>query len=171
MDFGDQSGVPVQPVARSATELAALFKDVCLSSEDNFRNSLVGNAHELTAAPVTVNTEWGRVSLDIWRGKGAVLSRSQGFYAAQFPQCNVLFYLDQPLRSVEGVEAVSLALAGVRPSKSTVSKRYPVYRSEWNIALAGMPAVVSTQVWQPSESASGSRVFMSVRKTKNHRRR
>jgi hypothetical protein len=173
------SRVPIVPINRSPAEMASLFKDVCLSTNGDPVNiasaTNMGNLN-LTAAPISMPGMGRRDRpLNIWRGSGLVVSQSDGFFAARFVQCNVLFY-PQQLPSREGViDAVSGALGSAPSNAASARKRNGTfnrsYEPEWAVALAGAPAIVTAHVWEGSPVIPGSRVQISVRTARSSRSR
>lgn len=172
MDFSGSDDVPVASFRRSAPEMAFSFKNVCMSTDEN-SSMLVSPAilsnNDLTAKPFTIprTRSTPTTTLNIWHGKGAVISRSEGFYAADFAQCNVLFYLDQlePLTVV--TEAITNAIGRAPVNEALATKRNGKpnrsYRPEWKITYGGVPRIVTAHAWEGSPVIPGSRVFISMR--------
>lgn len=172
MDFSGLDVVTVASFNRSAPEMALSFKNVCISTDKNssmFVSPAILNNNDLTAKPFTIpgTRSTPATTLNIWHGKGAVISRSEGFYAADFAQCNVLFYLDQlePLKVV--TEAITNAIGRAPVNEALATKRNGKpnrsYRPEWKITYAGVPRIVTAHVWEGSPALPGKRVFISMR--------
>lgn len=155
------SGPPPAPPAgvdRTPAEMAAQFTRLCVEAAAD------PAAEGLTAAPYASGGGRNPLVLDIWRGEGLVLSRTEGFFAAPNAQCNAVFYVNTLPERQAVVDAVSAAL-GAQPSNAAQATRRNGrpnrnYVPQWSIGAA---RVVVAHVGRGTGYMPGDRVHLSIR--------
>jgi hypothetical protein len=172
--FGGVSLV-ANPVAtdRSPVEMAALFKRVCLdtSGDPVMLPPDAADAAMLEATPfdIPANKKMPSIRLNMWRGKGVVLSQATGFFAAPNAQCNAVFYLpalperDAIVAAMTGIVG-SAPVNGDKAMKNGKPVRY--YVPEWRVTFGDSPWIVVAHVSAANQSLPGNRVLLAVRSEK-----
>ncbi|HEX8481889.1 MAG TPA: hypothetical protein VF650_08310 [Allosphingosinicella sp.] len=172
MQFAGGSDAP-GPVDRSAAEMAALFKSLCLDgggSENGLARA--AKAADLFANPHVVpgSKKTGPITLEVWNGEGIAVSRTDGFFAARPAQCNATFYVSTLPDRTAVTSALSAAI-GAEPSNlaSAVDKKGKAkndFTPEWTASGASGPTIVTAMVGKGSRYMPGNRVQISVRAAK-----
>ena len=170
MQFAGGSAPAPAPHDRSPAEYAGLFKKVCLETGGD--PSTLGSALTqagLAAEPFTIpaGKKAPPVTLNLWRGRGAVVSQSSGFFAAKDAQCNVTYYV----RTLPDRAALTAALSeamGAQPANAAKAikkngRPNNNYQPEWAATIGGAPAVVVAHVAKGYQSMPGDRVQIAVR--------
>jgi hypothetical protein len=172
LEFVGGRGAPPPPLDRPAGEMARLFKSLCLDTGGSAAEmGAAARQAAFDAAPFTIpGGKAGDVVLGVWRGEGAVLSQSDGFFAAPNAQCNVSFYVTTVPESASVTEALAAAI-GSPPSNladATDKKGRPkkYYSPEWTIGEGAGARIVTAHVMKGSRTLPASRVQMSVRAAK-----
>jgi hypothetical protein len=170
LQLAGPAGPVATPQARSAADMSALFKRLCLDTDGDLAKLAAATAEAgLAAEPYSFS--WGKkappVVLNLWRGNGVILSQSAGFFAAQMAQCNATFYLPQAAGRQEVADALAAAI-GSPPSNADKAmdkkgrpKKY--FNPEWALDSPAGPRIVTVFVERGDERVPGHRVQMSVR--------
>jgi hypothetical protein len=169
MQFAGGNGAPPVPHDRSATEMARLFKSICLG-DGGF--DAAATAAGLTGDPITfpAGKKAPPLVLNLWKGEGLVVSQTGGFFAAPNAQCNSVFYVTALPLQQEVMDALTAAI-GAPPSnlaaaadKSGKPKKY--YSPEWKLDGPDGGRIVTAFVQKGDQSMPGARVHISVRAAK-----
>ncbi len=171
--FGGGGGEAPAPADRSATEMAAMFKSLCLDTGgSDAAVAQAATAAGLTAVPHTIpgSKKTGPITLGVWNGAGLALSRTDGFFAAPPAQCNASFYVPAMADRPAVIGALSAAI-GAEPSNAASAvdkkgKRKGNFAPEWTVEGASGPRIVTVMVGKDSPSMPGNRVWFSVRAPK-----
>lgn len=167
------SGNPVAPAPRdrSPSEMASLFRTLCLETGgDGARLATSASAAGLSAAPHTMpaTRKAAAVTLGVWTGEGLILSHSSGFPGAT-AQCNTTFYV-RTLPERQSVTDALAAVIGRAPSNlaSATDKRGRLkksYNPEW-LSATGEPRIVTAFVAKGYSGMPGDQVQISIRAAK-----
>jgi hypothetical protein len=171
--FAGPSGAPPAPADRSAAEMAAGFKSLCLDTggSDAATASAAAQAG-LTGTPSSFPTgkKSEPASLGVWTGPGTVVASSDRFFATQLPQCNVTYYV-ATLPERQGVADALAAAIGSPPTNAAEAvdkkgKPRKWWSPEWRLGAPGSERIVSAHVTKGSQYMPGNRVQISVRAAK-----
>jgi hypothetical protein len=175
MQFAGGGAPAPAALDRSPAEYAGLFKKVCLETGGD--PAKLGSTETLaqaglTAEPFTIpaGKKAPPVTLNLWRGRGAVVSQSPGFFAARDAQCNVTYYV-RTLPDRSAVTAALSAAMGAQPVnavKAVKKNGQPNnnYQPEWATTIQGAPAIVIAHISKGYQSMPGDRVQIAVRAAK-----
>ena len=172
MQFTGADAPAPQPHERSAAEMAALFKKVCLDTDGDpgrLGPAIVLAQAGLMPEPFTIpgGKKMQPVTLNIWRGRGAVVSQTGGFFASKVAQCNVVFYVDRLLPPAELTAALSQAFGAAPANAAAATKKNGKpnnnFVPEWAAAIGGAPAVVVAHVAKGYSAMPGNRVQIAVK--------
>jgi hypothetical protein len=172
MQFAGGGAPAPEPLDRSPGDYAGLFKKVCLETGGD--PAKLGSAETLAQAglvgepfSVPAGKKAPPVVLNLWRGRGAIVSQSPGFFAAKDAQCNVTYYVRTLPDRTRLTAALSAALGAqpVNAAKATKKNGQPNnnYQPEWAATINGAPAVIVAHVAKGYQSMPGDRVQIAVR--------